>query len=70
MDSKKEFVAIVCEHYGISIQATMRNWFQYWNVPKDKLPKVVEMAQNFLFAQNQRERKALQESGFDFKNQD
>ena len=67
MDSKTDFVTKVCQYYGTSIQATMRNWFQYWNVPEDKLPKIVEMAQNFLFAQSQRERKALQETGFEFE---
>lgn len=68
MDSKTDFVNEVCNYFGTSPQATMRNWFQYWNVPEDKLPKVLEMAQNQLFEQNQRKRKVLIESGFDFKN--
>jgi hypothetical protein len=67
MDSKTDFVTKVSQHYGTSIQATMRNWFQYWNVPEDKLPKVIEIAQNYLFAQSQRERQVLRETGYKFK---
>lgn len=69
MDSKTDFVTKVSEYYGTSIQATMRNWFQYWNIPSDKLPKVIEMAQNYLFAQNQRQRKVLKETGFKFQKE-
>lgn len=68
MDSKTDFVVKVSDHFGTSVQATMRNWFQYWNVPDDKLPKVVEIAQNYLFEQSQRERKALLDTGFNLKN--
>lgn len=70
MDSKTEFVTKVCSYYGSSHRATMQNWFQgHWSIPEDKLPKVIEIAQNYLFAQSQRERKALKETGFKFEKQ-
>lgn len=68
MDSKMDFVVEVSNHFGTSPQATMRNWFQYWNIPEHKLPKVVEMAQINLFEQNERKRKVLLETGFDLNN--
>ena len=68
MDSKIEFVQTVSAYYGTSVQATMRNWFQYWNVPADKLPKIVEMAQLYLYEQNLRQRLVLKETGFLFES--
>ena len=68
MDSKTNFVNEVSNFYGTSHKATMQNWFQgYWSIPEDKLPKVIEIAQNYLFNQNKRQRKVLEETGFDFK---
>lgn len=69
MDSKTDFVTEVCNYYGTSHKATLQNWFQgYWSIPEDKLPKVVEMAQNYLYQQNQRQLKVLKESGFDLND--
>ena len=67
MDSKTEFVQEVCNYYGTSVQATMRNWFQFWNIPSEKIPKVVDMAQKLLNEQNRRKDKVLEESGFNLK---
>ncbi|WP_435416301.1 hypothetical protein [Polaribacter aestuariivivens] len=70
MDSKTEFVSKVCEYYGTSHRATMQNWFQgHWSIPEEKIPKVIEIAQKYLFAQSQRERKVLEETGFQFEKE-
>ena len=70
MDSKTDFVAVVSSYYGSSHKATMQNWFQgHWSIPEDKLPKVIDLAQKYLFAQSQREREVLKETGFEFENE-
>lgn len=68
MHVKSDFVQEVTFYYGTSYKATYQNWFQgVWGIPEDKQPKVIEMAQNFLFKQNQRERQVLRETGYKFK---
>jgi hypothetical protein len=65
MDNKSEFVKEVAEYYKQSFDYLFMNWFQKdWKVPVSKLPKIIEMAQNWLFAQNQRKEKVLKDTGF------
>ncbi|MBE7691293.1 hypothetical protein [Tenacibaculum piscium] len=69
MDSKSDFVKEVAMYYNLSYIYLAQNWFQRnWAIPEDNLPKIIEMAQAYLYLQNQRQRELLKDTGFDFKN--
>ncbi|WP_233881837.1 hypothetical protein [Tenacibaculum piscium] len=68
MDSKSAFVKEVARCYNLSYVHINTRWFQKdWTIPKENLPKIIEMAQTYLYLQNQRQREVLTDTGFDFK---
>lgn len=68
MDIKSVFVLEVSNYYGGGYDYINQVWFQKdWKIPSDKIGKIVEMAQNFVVAQNKRKEQVLRETGYKFE---
>ena len=68
MDSKTEFAEHLAEYFSLSAIYITQNWLQRkWTIPKNKLPKVVEIAQAYLFNQTKRKRTLLKDTGYNIE---
>lgn len=67
MDNKAEFVKEVSDYFGKSYRYVLQDWFQKkWNIPSEKLDKIIEMAQKLLFEQTEAKRKLLIDTGYKY----
>ncbi len=66
MESKRKFVEYISENYKMSYLYVLQNWFQSrWIIPNDKIDEIVSIAQKWLFEQTEKNRKTLQDTGFE-----
>ena len=65
MDVKKEFVIEVANYYHLTYEHVSRRMFQGdWDISEERLPKILDMAQKWLYAQNKRKEQVLKKTGF------